>query len=129
MTAPKPKAPEVAPAQAEPNPEDLTPSEQVEARVDAEQAEAPQVITVSLDDLAKLVDAKVSEALAALPKGTVSQAAPAVPFQSVQFDKGGSHPKVVMTLGDPDTDGRVETRTVQKRHAHILAALGWTAQS
>lgn len=128
MTAPKPKAPEVAPAQVEPNPEDLTPSEPIDAEKLA-QDEAPQTVTVSLEALAKLVDAKVAEALAALPKGTVSQATPAVPFQSVQFDKGSEHPKIVMTLGDPDTDGRVETRVVQKRHAHILAALGWTAQS
>ena len=111
MTEPKPKAAE--PEQTEP-----APGEQ-----------APQTVTLSLDDLAALVSAKVAEAVAALPVGAVSQAAPAVPFQSIEFDKGGDQPRVVMTLGDPDTDGRVETKTVQERHAHILEALGWTRQS
>ena len=110
MTEPKPKAPEVV---AEP--EKDTP--------DAD------TVTLSLDQLGELIAAKVAEAVAALPKAEVSQAAPAVAFQNITFDKGTDQPRVVMTLGDPDTDGRVETRTVQERHAHILEALGWTRQS
>ena len=50
-------------------------------------------------------------------------------FQNTPFDKGGNQPRVVMTLGDPESsEGSVETRTVQARHAHILEALGWTQQ-
>lgn len=105
MTEPKPKAPEV--------------SDTEKATPDAD----------TLDQLGELIAAKVAEAVAALPKAEVSQAAPAVAFQNITFDKGTGQPRVVMTLGDPDTDGRVETRTVQERHAHILEALGWTRQS
>ena len=63
------------------------------------------------------------------PSPSPRMPAPAVAFQNITFDKGIGQPRVVMTLGDPDTDGRVETRTVQERHAHILEALGWTRQS
>ena len=50
-------------------------------------------------------------------------------FQNTPFDKGGNQPRVVMTLGDPESsEGSVETRTVQARHAHILEGLGWTQQ-
>ena len=89
----------------------------------------PETVTVTLEQLGELVAAEVAKAVAALPKAEVSQAAPAVAFQNITFDKGGDQPRVVMTLGDPDTDGRVETKTVQERHAHILEALGWTRQS
>ena len=109
MTEPKPKAPEV--------------SDTEKATPDAD------TVTLSLDQLGELIAAKVAEAVAALPKAEVSQAAPAVAFQNITFDKGTGQPRVVMTLGDPDTDGRVETKTVQERHAHILEALGWTRQS
>ena len=65
----------------------------------------------------------------ALPKGEVSQAAAPQTFQNTPFDKGGNQPRVVMTLGDPESsEGSVETRTVQARHAHILEGLGWTQQ-
>ena len=121
MTEPKPKAPEVV---ANVEPEKATPDVEPEkATPDAD------TVTLSLDQLGELIAAKVAEAVAALPKAEVSQAAPAVAFQNITFDKGTGQPRVVMTLGDPDTDGRVETRTVQERHAHILEALGWTRQS
>ena len=121
MTAPKPKAPEVV---AETDPEKAPEvSDTEKATPDAD------TVTLSLDQLGELIAAKVAEAVAALPKAEVSQAAPAVAFQNITFDKGTGQPRDVMTLGDPDTDGRVETRTVQERHAHILEALGWTRQS
>lgn len=115
MTAPKPKDP------AELKPGDTT--------QDAQSDDKPETVTVTLEQLGELVAAEVAKAVAALPKAEVSQAAPAVAFQNITFDKGGDQPRVVMTLGDPDTDGRVETKTVQERHAHILEALGWTRQS
>ena len=86
-------------------------------------------MTLSLERLGELVAEKVAEAVAALPKGEVSQAAAPQTFQNTPFDKGGNQPRVVMTLGDPESsEGSVETRTVQARHAHILEALGWTQQ-
>ena len=88
-----------------------------------------QTVTLSLERLGELVAEKVAEAVAALPKGEVSQAAAPQTFQNTPFDKGGNQPRVVMTLGDPESsEGSVETRTVQARHAHILEALGWTQQ-
>ena len=117
MTESKPKVPEVV---ADAGPEE---SDTEKATPDA------GTVTLSLDQLGELIAAKVAEAVAALPKAEVSQAQPAIGFQNITFDKGGDQPRVVMTLGDPDTDGRVETRTVQERHAHILEALGWTRQS
>ena len=88
-----------------------------------------QTVTLSLDQLSELVAEKVAEAVAALPKGEVSQAAAPQTFQNTPFDKGGNQPRVVMTLGDPESsEGSVETRTVQARHAHILEGLGWTQQ-
>ena len=91
--------------------------------------DAEQTVTLSLEQLGELVAEKVAEAVAALPKGEVSQAAAPQTFQNTPFDKGGNQPRVVMTLGDPESsEGSVETRTVQARHAHILEALGWTQQ-
>ena len=88
-----------------------------------------QTVTLSLERLGELVAEKVAEAVAALPKGEVSQAAAPQTFQNTPFDKGGNQPRVVMTLGDPESsEGSVETRTVQARHAHILEGLGWTQQ-
>lgn len=88
-----------------------------------------QTVTLSLERLGELVAEKVAEAVAALPKGEVSQAAAPQTFQNTPFDKGGNQPRVVITLGDPESsEGSVETRTVQARHAHILEALGWTQQ-
>ena len=116
MTAPKPKAPEDA--QGGP---DVTP-----ATEPAGTDEQPQTVTLSLDQLGELVAAKVAEAIAALPQAEVSKAAPAVPFQSVQFDKGSDQPRVVMTLGDPDTDGRVETKTV---HDALITPTNFTGNT
>lgn len=91
--------------------------------------DAEQTVTLSLEQLGELVAEKVAEAVAALPKAEVSQAAAPQTFQNTPFDKGGNQPRVVMTLGDPESsEGSVETRTVQARHAHILEALGWTQQ-
>ena len=88
-----------------------------------------QTVTLSLERLGELVAEKVAEAVAALPKAETSQAAAPQTFQNTPFDKGGNQPRVVMTLGDPESsEGSVETRTVQARHAHILEALGWTQQ-
>lgn len=115
MTAPKPK-----------DPAELEPGGTAQ---DAQSDDKPKTVTLSLDQLGELIAAKVAEAVAALPKAEVSQAAPAVAFQNITFDKGTGQPRVVMTLGDPDTDGRVETKTVQGRYAHIMEALGWTRQS
>lgn len=113
MTAPKPKDP-----QAEPTPQLSEPA--------AAGSEAPQTVTLSLEQLAELVSTKVAEAIAAIPAAKL-KGVPAVPFQNLAFDKGSHLPRVVMTLGDPNK-GNVETRTVQERHAHILEALGWTRQ-
>ena len=101
-----------------------------EAKTDeAKTPDAEQTVTLSLEQLAELVAEKVAEAVAALPKAEVSQAAAPQTFQNTPFDKGGNQPRVVMTLGDPESsEGSVETRTVQARHAHILEALGWTQQ-
>ena len=101
-----------------------------EVRTDeAKIPDAEQTVTLSLEQLSELVAEKVAEAVAALPKGEVSQAAAPQTFQNTPFDKGGNQPRVVMTLGDPESsEGSVETRTVQARHAHILEALGWTQQ-
>ena len=101
-----------------------------EAKTDeAKTPDAEQTVTLSLERLGELVAEKVAEAVAALPKGEVSQAAAPQTFQNTPFDKGGNQPRVVMTLGDPESsEGSVETRTVQARHAHILEALGWTQQ-
>ena len=101
-----------------------------EAKTDeAKIPDAEQTVTLSLERLGELVAEKVAEAVAALPKGEVSQAAAPQTFQNTPFDKGGNQPRVVMTLGDPESsEGSVETRTVQARHAHILEALGWTQQ-
>ena len=88
-----------------------------------------QTVTLSLERLGELVAEKVAEAVAALPKAETSLAAAPQTFQNTPFDKGGNQPRVVMTLGDPESsEGSVETRTVQARHAHILEALGWTQQ-
>lgn len=95
----------------------------------ADTPDAEQTVTLSLEALGELVAAKVAEAIAALPKAEATQATPPQTFQNTPFDKGGNQPRVVMTLGDPDaSEGAVETRTVQARHAHILEALGWTQQ-
>ena len=101
-----------------------------EAKTDeAKATDAEQTVTLSLEQLGELVAEKVAEAVAALPKAEVSQAAAPQTFQNTPFDKGGNQPRVVMTLGDPESsEGSVETRTVQARHAHILEALGWTQQ-
>ena len=101
-----------------------------EAKTDeAKTPDAEQTVTLSLEQLGELVAEKVAEAVAALPKGEVSQAAAPQTFQNTPFDKGGNQPRVVMTLGDPESsEGSVETRTVQARHAHILEGLGWTQQ-
>lgn len=101
-----------------------------EAKTDeAKIPDAEQTVTLSLEQLGELVAEKVAEAVAALPKAEVSQAAAPQTFQNTPFDKGGNQPRVVMTLGDPESsEGSVETRTVQARHAHILEALGWTQQ-
>ena len=86
------------------------------------------VYTRSLDEITDRVP-EVVEAVAALPKAETSLAAAPQTFQNTPFDKGGNQPRVVMTLGDPESsEGSVETRTVQARHAHILEALGWTQQ-
>ena len=101
-----------------------------EAKTDeAKTPDAEQTVTLSLERLGELVAEKVAEAVAALPKAEVSQAAAPQTFQNTPFDKGGNQPRVVMTLGDPESsEGSVETRTVQARHAHILEGLGWTQQ-
>ena len=101
-----------------------------EAKTDeAKTPDAEQTVTLSLEQLGELVAEKVAEAVAALTKGEVSQAAAPQTFQNTPFDKGGNQPRVVMTLGDPESsEGSVETRTVQARHAHILEGLGWTQQ-
>ena len=97
---------------------------------EAKTPDAEQTVTLSLERLGELVAEKVAEAVAALPKGEVSQAAAPQTFQNTPFDKGGNQPRVVMTLGDPESsEGSVETRTVQARHAHILEALGWTGRA
>ena len=96
---------------------------------EAKTPDAEQTVTLSLEQLGELVAEKVAEAVAALPKGEVSQAAAPQTFQNTPFDKGGNQPRVVMTMGDPESsEGSVETRTVQARHAHILEGLGWTQQ-
>ena len=101
-----------------------------EAKTDeAKTPDAEQTVTLSLEQLAELVAEKVAEAVAALPKAETSLAAAPQTFQNTPFDKGGNQPRVVMTLGDPESsEGSVETRTVQARHAHILEGLGWTQQ-
>lgn len=133
MTNQKPQAPaDQAPAGTEGVPaETQTPAENKPA-----EAQAPDTITLSLDDLGKLVAAEVAKATAAanseliakLNEATEKATRPRTPFQAAPFDKGSNEPRVVMTLGDPEK-GNVETKSVQERHAHIMELLGWTRQN